>query len=185
VTQNPTYCSKCHTTRPPLLAGRTYTCVMCGKTRSPEEYRTELAKLRRAAEKAARAGGADPATAPPAAPQAPAPAAKAPPAPKKAAAPAKKAAAPAKKAAAPAKKAAAPAKKAAAPAKKAAAPAKKAAAPAKKAAAPTAEGEPCAWKDCENITRPKSKYCSRTCSNRNARYRHAKRRTRPDGQPSA
>jgi len=144
---------------------------MCGKTRSPEEYRTELAKLRRAAEKAARAGGADPATAPPAAPQAPAPAAKAPPAPKKAAAPAKKAAA--------------PAKKAAAPAKKAAAPAKKAAAPAKKAAAPTAEGEPCAWKDCENITRPKSKYCSRTCSNRNARYRHAKRRTRPDGQPSA
>ena len=143
MTQNPTYCSKCHTTRPPLLAGRTYTCVMCGKTRSPEEYRTELAKLRRAAEKAARAGGADPATAPPAAPQAPAPAAKAPPAPKKAAA------------------------------------------PAKKAAAPTAEGEPCAWKDCENITRPKSKYCSRTCSNRNARYRHAKRRTRPDGQPSA
>ena len=167
MTQNPTYCSKCHTTRPPLLAGRTYTCVMCGKTRSPEEYRTELAKLRRAAEKAARGGASAPLAAPANnRPPAPPPAAKATPAP-----------APAEPAAKTVTAKKATAKK---PATK-----KSAAAPAPKKAAAAAEGTPCAWKDCDQIARPKSKYCSRTCSNKNARYRHAKRRTEPTVQRSA
>jgi hypothetical protein len=34
----------------------------------------------------------------------------------------------------------------------------------------------CAWKTCEKIARPNSKYCSRNCSNKNARARHAVRK---------
>ena len=33
----------------------------------------------------------------------------------------------------------------------------------------------CAWKDCDDPTRPKSIYCSRNCSNKNARARHKAR----------
>jgi len=36
--------------------------------------------------------------------------------------------------------------------------------------------EQCAWKDCKNRARSSSKYCSRTCSNRNARHRHKVRK---------
>jgi len=59
------------------------------------------------------------------------------------------------------------------------APAKKAAT--KKTAATSAkpgadvEGNVCAWRECEQITRPRSKYCSRNCSNKNARSRHKAR----------
>lgn len=35
---------------------------------------------------------------------------------------------------------------------------------------------PCAWKGCSNPASPTSKYCSRTCSNHNARARYAARR---------
>lgn len=34
----------------------------------------------------------------------------------------------------------------------------------------------CAWDGCSNPRRPRSKYCSRQCSNKNARSRHKKRR---------
>ncbi len=34
----------------------------------------------------------------------------------------------------------------------------------------------CAWKDCDNAPRDNAKYCSRACSNKNARWRHAQRR---------
>ena len=34
----------------------------------------------------------------------------------------------------------------------------------------------CAWKDCSNPAREKSIYCSRNCSNKNARYRHKMRK---------
>lgn len=33
----------------------------------------------------------------------------------------------------------------------------------------------CAWKDCGKLARPNSKYCSRNCSNKNARWRHRQR----------
>lgn len=33
----------------------------------------------------------------------------------------------------------------------------------------------CAWMHCTNPRRPNSKYCSRECSNKNARHRHAVR----------
>ena len=33
----------------------------------------------------------------------------------------------------------------------------------------------CAWKDCGKPARPNSKYCSRNCSNKNARWRHRPR----------
>lgn len=33
----------------------------------------------------------------------------------------------------------------------------------------------CAWEGCEEIARPRSKYCSRNCSNKNARARHKAR----------
>lgn len=40
-----------------------------------------------------------------------------------------------------------------------------------------AEGlEMCAWDGCGKVARPRSKYCSRNCSNKNARARHAKRK---------
>jgi hypothetical protein len=38
-----------------------------------------------------------------------------------------------------------------------------------------AEGHVCVWQDCEQIARPRSKYCSRNCSNKNARSRHKAR----------
>lgn len=34
----------------------------------------------------------------------------------------------------------------------------------------------CAWKDCDQAPRPKSKYCSRDCSNKNARWRYRMRK---------
>ena len=33
----------------------------------------------------------------------------------------------------------------------------------------------CAWRQCEKIARPRSKYCSRNCSNKNARSRYSRR----------
>lgn len=47
--------------------------------------------------------------------------------------------------------------------------------------APVVEVTKCAWKDCQNAVRPGSKYCSRNCSNKNARYRHRQRRTDENG----
>lgn len=44
------------------------------------------------------------------------------------------------------------------------------------AANPAEGGEMCAWPGCGKIARPRSKYCSRNCSNKNARARHAKRK---------
>lgn len=38
-----------------------------------------------------------------------------------------------------------------------------------------AKGHVCAWRECVNIARPRSKYCSRNCSNKNARSRHKDR----------
>ena len=34
----------------------------------------------------------------------------------------------------------------------------------------------CEWGDCLELSRPKSKYCSRDCSNKNARKRYADRK---------
>lgn len=34
----------------------------------------------------------------------------------------------------------------------------------------------CDWHSCSDVARPGSKYCSRRCSNRNARQRHRKRK---------
>jgi hypothetical protein len=43
----------------------------------------------------------------------------------------------------------------------------------------------CAWSDCEKQARPNSKYCSRNCSNKNARARHSRRRkTEGDDVPA-
>jgi hypothetical protein len=42
----------------------------------------------------------------------------------------------------------------------------------------------CGWKDCVNPPRQNSKYCSRDCSNKNARHRY-KRRKNSDGQAAA
>ena len=36
--------------------------------------------------------------------------------------------------------------------------------------------EPCCWPPCNKYARPNSKYCSRNCSNKNARARYAKRK---------
>ena len=36
--------------------------------------------------------------------------------------------------------------------------------------------EMCLWEGCENRAAPNSKYCSRACSNKNARHRHAQRK---------
>jgi len=38
------------------------------------------------------------------------------------------------------------------------------------------DGGPCAWHECDKMARPRSKYCSRECSNKNARLRHKQRR---------
>jgi len=37
----------------------------------------------------------------------------------------------------------------------------------------------CAWKDCKNASRKNSKYCSRNCSNKNARLRYKSRKRDP------
>lgn len=42
-------------------------------------------------------------------------------------------------------------------------------------AKPLAEGI-CAWRGCSKSSRDTSKYCSRACSNKNARWRHAQRK---------
>ena len=34
----------------------------------------------------------------------------------------------------------------------------------------------CAWRSCESPSRERSKYCSRTCSNKNARERYRKKK---------
>ena len=218
------YCARCHTTRPPLFATRTYTCVMCGKARSIDEYKLEMAKLReegpskpkvysgpawrpepedpeqakereerrkaeakereerRKAEAKAReerrlAEEKEREEREAAAKAAKAKAAKAPPKltlvkdePKPVEA---KKAAPPKPA--PAKPEPAPAKQA--EAKKPAPAAAKAAPPKKAAPKAAAVGtDPCAWKDCDKPARKASKYCSRACSNKNARWRHSQRR---------
>jgi len=50
------------------------------------------------------------------------------------------------------------------------------AAVASKAAPALVSGRPiCAWHDCQEPARPRSKYCSRNCSNKNARARHKSR----------
>jgi outer membrane biosynthesis protein TonB len=176
MTNNPTiYCSRCRTNRPPLFAMRTYTCVMCGKTRNVQDYRLELDELRaEAGQPLAPRPAPKPAprprvtvAAPKPPPVAKAEPPKAKPAPKAKAAPSPKPAPAAKPAA---KAAPAPAAKAAPKATP-------------KAAPPTIQVQPadaslpdCAWKDCDKKARPKSKYCSRTCSNKNARHRHAQRK---------
>lgn len=40
----------------------------------------------------------------------------------------------------------------------------------------SASGERCAFPGCTNVVRENSKYCSRACSNRNARRRHKQRK---------
>ncbi len=125
MTQNPTfYCSRCRTTRPPLFARRSYTCVICGKSRTVDEYREEMAELRTYA----------------AAPVSPAANAAPPPAevtPEVAPVPV---------------------------------------APKVAQAVPVAETT-CAWHACDAPPRAASKYCSRNCSNKNARFRHAQRKS--------
>lgn len=39
------------------------------------------------------------------------------------------------------------------------------------------EGERCSWHMCSKRARPGSKYCSRACSNKNARYRYKQRKS--------
>lgn len=46
------------------------------------------------------------------------------------------------------------------------------------APAAEADGVTCEWKDCDNPPRPNSKYCSRDCSNKNARHRYKRRKGR-------
>lgn len=84
---------------------------------------------------------------------------------------------------------AAPPKPAAATKKAAAKPAPKAKSSSKKAAAKGAESaaslETCAWPSCDNQRRKNSKYCSRACSNKNARYRHKLRAKTDDGDEAS
>jgi hypothetical protein len=42
--------------------------------------------------------------------------------------------------------------------------------------------EMCAWAGCDNARRNNSKYCSRACSNKNARHRHKARKRTPARQ---
>jgi len=37
--------------------------------------------------------------------------------------------------------------------------------------------KPCSWKECHRTARANSMYCSRECSNKNARWRHKQRKT--------
>ena len=46
------------------------------------------------------------------------------------------------------------------------------------AAATADEAGSCGWKDCGNPPRPNSKYCSRDCSNKNARHRYKRRKSK-------
>ena len=46
----------------------------------------------------------------------------------------------------------------------------------KSVAADSGNSEVCAWADCQKPARPRSKYCSRNCSNKNARARHKARK---------
>lgn len=46
----------------------------------------------------------------------------------------------------------------------------------KAAASASTNGEQCAWEECDKLARPRSKYCSRNCSNKNARARHKARK---------
>ena len=77
-----------------------------------------------------------------------------------------------------------PSKPAPTPAPVEAKPAPKKAEPAAPASdEPIPEDELCSWHQCDkgpgetrNRTRPGSKYCSRDCSNKNARWRHKQRR---------
>jgi hypothetical protein len=160
VTTAPKYfCSKCHATKPPVFANHMYTCVICGKSRSTERFRDEMNSLRsmKAPRHLVRPAPVVRAASPVA---------------KKApvARPVTKAAPAANSA--PAPRPASPAK--AAPSAQAAPAAKPAAA--KPASAAGATGT-CAWVECSNPARPRSKYCSRGCSNKNARARHANRKT--------
>jgi len=76
-------------------------------------------------------------------------------------------------------KAAPPAKEAAAKAAKPKA-AKESKKPAKPAAEPAVGAEQCAWPGCGKQARKNSKYCSRACSNKNARHRHKMRAKKTD-----
>lgn len=55
---------------------------------------------------------------------------------------------------------------------------------------PVMSGETCAWEGCKNPTTMQSKYCSRKCSNNNARARAAARKEQtpdqaaPAGEPA-
>lgn len=40
----------------------------------------------------------------------------------------------------------------------------------------------CAWRECSKPSRDTSKYCSRACSNKNARWRHARRKMAREAQ---
>jgi hypothetical protein len=44
---------------------------------------------------------------------------------------------------------------------------------------PAAELDQCAWHECESERRKNSKYCSRECSNKNARARYRRKKTDP------
>ncbi len=154
--QTPTlYCSRCRTTKPPLVSRRSYTCVMCGKSRNQEDFRTELEELRLTAPRPAPRAP-DIAKKKPVAVEAPVvqrkpvvektpvvheePAVQEPPVVRDQ------------------------------PAVEAQPPSEPAAAP-----VPAAGVTICAWHECSNTARPRSKYCSRNCSNKNARWRHSKR----------
>ena len=47
---------------------------------------------------------------------------------------------------------------------------------------PEADVKICAWEECDNPSRSNSKYCSRECSNKNARARHRERKARADSE---
>jgi len=128
-----------------------YTCVKCGKSRNVEEFRLEMAHLRNVAD---RRPVSKPAAEEPVA--TPTPVVQAPPAPVEVA---------------PAPVEVAPAPVEVAPASVEVAPVPVAVTP-----APVQVEATCGWSSCDNAPRPNSKYCSRNCSNRNARWRHAQRR---------
>jgi len=44
------------------------------------------------------------------------------------------------------------------------------------------DDDKCAWKDCGNLPAQNSKYCSRTCSNKNARLNYRNRKTSPPSE---
>ncbi len=57
--------------------------------------------------------------------------------------------------------------------------------PPAQAKAGTASEQVCAWPGCEKTRRPNSKYCSRACSNKNARARHKARQKKAKKTKSA